>query len=131
MMKILFKSTGQSPNHYSFNGETITANQGDVSESFDLSTIQAGDKFQGVSVDTLDLNPTHIIRDAYRDSDGVLHVTLCQSVGPGNWGESQEFDASQYDPDAIHVEYKGGGAGQPWALTRRGKVDPNTDEVIE
>lgn len=130
-MKIQFKSTVQSPSRYSFDGETITAHQGDKSESFDLSAIQTGDKFHGVSVDTLDLSPAHIIRDVYRDDQGELHVTLCQAVGPGHWGESAEMDASEYDPDAIHVEFKGGGAGQPWARTRRGKVDPNTDEVIE
>lgn len=131
-MIVLFKSTGNAPEHYSFNGETVTAHRGDVSESFDLSSIETGDEFQGVSADTLDLSPAHIIRDAYRDESGELRVTLCQAVGPGHWGESAEMDASEYDPDAIHVEFKGiSRAGQPWACTRLGYVDPNTDEVLE
>ena len=129
-MKIKIISTANSPSHYSFNGDTIAAHQGGMSESLDLSTIQTGDKFQGVTVDTLDIAPPHIIRDAYRDGTGELHVTICQAVGPGDWGESQEFDATDYDPDAIHVEFKGAIAGTPWALTRRGKVNPETGEVI-
>jgi len=130
-MKIQMKSTGNSPDHYIFDGDTITAHSGDVSESFDLSALGSGGKFQSVEPETLDMNPAHIIRDAYRDDSGELHLTLCQAVGPGNWGTSEVFDAAEYDPEAIQVPFNGAAAGTPWALTRRGKVNPNTDEVID
>jgi hypothetical protein len=124
-MKLTIKSTGNSPDHYTFDGDTITAHSGDVSESFDLSALGSDDKFQGVEPETLDMNPAHIIRDAYRDDSGELHVTLCQAVGPGHWGKSDKFDSSEYDPDAIHVPFNGAAAGAPWALTRQGKKEPN------
>jgi len=129
-MQIKFLATGNSPTCYSISSEVITAFYNEASESFDLSALETNGKFTGVGVDTLSLNSQHIIRDAYRDDAGELHVTLCQAVGPGNWGESQEFDSSDYDPDVIHVEFKGAMAGTPWALTRRGKVNPETGEVI-
>ena len=123
-MKLKLISSYQSPDYYTFDGDVITAHSGDVSESFDLSALVHGDKFEGVEPDTLTLNPAHIIRDAYRDDSGVLHVTLCQAVGPGHWSESAEIDSADYDPDAIHVPFVKAAAGKPWALTRQGHTEP-------
>lgn len=109
-MKIKFLATGNAPTHYSFNGDVATAHYGDQQEDFDLSGLQHGDRFQGVSVDDLDLSPGHIIRAAERDSNGELHLTLCQKViaaqYPGKkarWREGLEIDAESYDPDACYV----------------------------
>lgn len=129
-MKIKLLATGNAPEYYSISGETITAHRGAKSESFDLSAIETGGEFLGITVDTLPLNAAHILRGAYRDDLGELHVTLCQAVGPGRWSESPEIDADVYDPDAIHAEFKGAAAGKPWALTKLGKVNPKTGEVI-
>ena len=130
-MKVRIYSKGDGPDHYTIDGEIIIANKGGQSESFDLSVLEQGDKFQGVEPNTLDFPGQHIVRDAYRDTEGELHVTLCQAVGPGNWSESAEFDASEYDPDAIQVPFLGESAGNAWALTQRGKMNPNTNEVID
>ena len=131
-MKSKFLATDSSPEYYEFDGDIITAHTDGLSESFDLSALGAVDKLQGVEPDTLPLASPHIIRDAYRDDGGELHVTLCQAVGPGHWGESMEFDSAEYDPDAIHVEYLDKShSGTPWALTRRGRVNPTTGETID
>lgn len=137
-MKITFLSTGNSPDYYSFDGEIITAYKDGQSESFDLSGFEEGDKFQGIGETNEDgefqpvlgMPGSQVIRDAYRDSVSELHVTLCQAVGPGHWGESAEFDSADYDPDAIHVPFNENGAGKPWALVRLGKVNPITGEVL-
>ncbi len=129
-MKLTMKSTGNSPEYYEFSGDTVTAHLDGQSESFDLSGLGSADQFQGVEPETLTLSPAHIIRDAYRDDSGELHVTLCQAVGPGDWGESQEFDSSDYAPDAIQVPFLGESAGRSYAVTRRGRVNPMTGEVL-
>ena len=66
---------------YEFNGETITAKyikNGKVdkesttqTDTFDLSVIEEGDKFEGVETDL----PIDVIVDAYRE-DGELFVKL-------------------------------------------------------
>lgn len=138
-MKIKFIPTGNSPDYYNFSGEEIMAYKDDEQESFDLSDLEKGDKFEGVGKQTenedgeinrepvLDMPGSQVIRDAHRDSDGELHITLCQAVGPGHWGESEEFDSNDYDPDTIYVEYNKykKHAGTPWALTRQGKTEVN------
>lgn len=122
-MKIKFLATGNAPTHYSFTGDVITAHRGVQPEDFDLSGLQHGDQFQGVSVDNLILSPGHVIRAAERDSNGELHVTLCQQVGPGHWKESGWMDAADYDPANIQVIYDRTKAhsGKPWAVTLEGK----------
>ena len=125
-MKIKFLATGNAPTHYSFAGETVTAHVNVISEDFDLSAISVGDKVTSVSVDTLDLNSGHILRDAYRDESGELYITLCQRVGPGHWSESDWMDVSDYNSDAIQVNFDSTKdfSGQPWAQTQLGKVIP-------
>ena len=121
-MKITFLATGDSPDYYTFSGETVTAHKDGIAESFDLSALEAGGEFTGVSIDALPLEPAHVIRHAYRDAE--LHVTLCQQVGPGHWRESAEIDSAEYDPDAIHAVFTADGVGTPWARTRQGKITP-------
>jgi hypothetical protein len=107
-MKLHFLATGDAPERYSFDGDTITAEQNDQSESWDLSSLQTGGKFQGITVDTLSLAPGHVIRGAYRDSGGELHVTLCQAVGANDWAEQDgEIDAADYDPAVAYVQLVG------------------------
>lgn len=104
-MKLHFLATGDAPERYSFDGDQITAHRNGQSESFDLSGLETGGEFLGVSVDTLTLAAGHIIRDASRDSNGELHVTLCQAVGPNHWTEGEgEIDASNYNPSMPYVQ---------------------------
>lgn len=123
-MKITFIPTGNAPSHYSFNGEIITAHCDDGSESFDLSQMAEGGQFTGLQVDTLPLPAPQIIRSAYRDETGELHVTLCQRVGAGHWESGGEINADQYNPDKVQVVYRKDRkhAGVPTAHTRLGRM---------
>jgi hypothetical protein len=102
-MKFKLLATGQSPDHYTFDGETITAHQGGLQESVDLSALEQGDRFDGIEPEVLTLPGSQIIRDAYRDEHGELHVTLCQAAGNGHWRESLEYDASEYVPGRRYI----------------------------
>lgn len=121
-MKIKILATGEAPTHYSFNNEVVTAYHNGLSESFDLSSIEFGDQFVGVSVDTLNLNMFHVIRDVYRDRLGELHLVLCQEVGAGHWRESDEFDSEFYKPEGIYAKYTNQKhAGTPSVVTSEGE----------
>ena len=122
-MKITVIPTGNAPTHYTFDGEVITAHYDGEAELFDLSVIPADGKFTGVGVDTLDLPASQIVRDAYRDSAGELHVTLCQKVGAGHWETGSEIDVTTYEPTQVQVVYNAtkAHAGTPWAITSTGK----------
>ena len=98
-MKITVIPTCTPVTHYAFNGETITAFCKGEQEDFDLSSLVASSQFQSVVVDTLDTSPSQIIRAAYRDESGELHVTLCQGVGSGHWEASDEIDSESYNPE--------------------------------
>ena len=76
IMKITVIPTGTPVTHYAFTGETITAFCKSEQEDFDLSSLVASAEFQSVVVDTLDTSPSQIIREAYRDDAGELHLTL-------------------------------------------------------
>ena len=125
-MKITVLATGNAPTHYSFNGDVITAHYDGLTENFDLSVIQSDNKFTGVSVDSLNLRDSQIIRAAYRDESGELHVTICQQVGDGHWEAGPEIDAADYQPDGINVVHREDkpSIGKPWAMTSIGKVEP-------
>ena len=120
-MKIKLLATGQSPDYYEFDGEVITAHKDGVSEVYDLSSFPVDGKF--TSADPV--NGVPAIRTVTRGSDGELHVTLCQQVGPGHWSESGWMDSGDYDPDAVHVvrDSNKPHAGKPWAKTRQGNVE--------
>jgi len=121
-MKITVIPTGNAPTHYSFSGEVITAHHDEETESFDLSVIPTDGKFTGVGVDTLDLPASQIVRDAYRDSAGELHVTLCQKVGSGHWETGITFDSADYNPELVLVKYRTDKpyAGYAYAITSTG-----------
>jgi hypothetical protein len=125
-MKITVLATGTAPTHYSFNGEVITAYYDGLAEDFDLSVIQSNNKFTGLSVDSLNRKASQIIRAAYRDESGELHVTICQQVGSGHWEAGPEIDAADYQPDGINVVLREDkpSTGKPWAMTSIGKVEP-------
>ena len=125
-MKITVLATGNAPTHYSFNGDVITAYYDGLAEDFDLSVIQSDNKFTGLSVDSLNRKASQIIRAAYRDESGELHVTLCQGVGSGHWEAGPEIDAADYQPDGINVVHREDkpSTGKPWAMTSIGKVEP-------
>jgi hypothetical protein len=107
-MKLHFLATGDAPERYSFDGDTITAEKNGVSEQFDLSTLQHGDPWPDVVVDDLPLSPGHVVRHAERDAQGELHVTLCQAVGSNDWTEQDGWiDASEYDPNTCYVRLVG------------------------
>jgi len=116
-MKITILATGQSVDYYTFSEETITAHLFDMSESYDLSSLEHGDQ---VSFEPISGIPA--IRAAERLSDGTLKVTLCQQVGPGHWKESEEFDSEDYNPDTVYVQYLNKPhSGRAWAKTKNGK----------
>ena len=123
-MKITVIPTGNAPTHYSFSGEVITAHHDGETESFDLSVIPTDGKFTGVGVDTLDLSASQIVRGAYRDSAGELHVTLCQKVGAGHWEASDELDSESYNPDTVYVKLNQEKefSGTPKVTTRQGAM---------
>lgn len=123
-MKIKLLATGSAPTHYSFEGELVTAYYDGKSEVFDLSSIEFGDEFVDISVDELNLHGFHVIRDAYRDSVGELHITLCQQVGPGHWSESDEMDSTDYNPKSVYAVYDKNRqhADVPWVITSEGKL---------
>ena len=123
-MKITVIPTGNAPTHYSFNGETVTSHHDDATEDFDLSVVPADGQFTGANVDNLELPASQIIRDAYRDSAGELHVTLCQGVGSGHWEASDVIDSASYNPDTVYVKLNQEKAfsGTPKVTTREGVV---------
>jgi len=123
-MKITVMPTGTPVTHYAFSGETITAFCAGEQEDFDLSSLVASAEFQSVVVDTLDTPPSQIIREAYRDDAGELHVTICQSVGPGHWEASDVLDSASYNPDIVYVKLNQEKAfsGTPKVTTRQGAV---------
>ena len=125
-MKITVLATGNAPTHYSFNGDVITAYYNGIAEDFDLSVIQPDNKFTGLNVDSLNRRASQIIRGAYRDESGELHVIICQQVGSGHWEAGPEIDAADYQPDGINVVLREDkpSTGNPWAMTSIGKVEP-------
>jgi hypothetical protein len=106
IMKIKLLATGQSPTSYTFDGDIVTAHLGAATEEFDLTDLEHGDKFEGVEPDTLELPGSQIIRDAFRDEDGVLHVTLTEASGNGRWAESEWMDAEDYHPANTYIRIK-------------------------
>ena len=123
-MKITVIPTATPVTHYAFSGETITAFCKGEQEDFDLSSLLASAEFQSISVDTLDTSPSQIIREAYRDATGELHVTLCQGVGAGHWEASDVLDSASYNPDTVYVKLNQDKefSGTPKSFTRQGAV---------
>ena len=123
-MKITVIPTSNAPTHYTFNGEVITAYYDGETESFDLSVIPADGEFKGVLADTVNLPSSQILRDAYRNSAGELHVTLCQKVGAGHWEASDVLDSASYNPDTVYVKLNQEKAfsGTPKVTTRQGAM---------
>lgn len=102
-----FLATGQAPDSYTFSGDVITAHTMQASEDFDLSGLAHGDEFEGVEPATLELPGTQIIRDAHRDEQGELHVTLCQRTPENIWEESDPVDPANYDPNTRYIKNVG------------------------
>ena len=123
-MKITVIPTATPVTHYAFEGETITAFVNGEQEDFNLSALVASAEFQSVSVDILATSPSQIIREAYRDEAGELHVTLCQGVGSGHWEASDVLDSASYNPDNVYVKLNQEKAfsGTPKVTTRQGAV---------
>lgn len=122
-MELKILATGIAPDYYEIKSELITAHLGDESDIYDLSALEEGDTVTEVS----EVGGIQPIRHATREN-GELKVTLCQRVGPGHWSESGWFDASEYDPDAVHVVFDEAKAfaGTPVAYTRQGETKPET-----
>lgn len=111
-MKLKFLATAQSPSYYSFDGEVLTAHVGNQQESVDLSELEHGDKFGGIEPEVLILPGSQIIRDAYRDEQGDLHLALCQASWSGRWQESEWIDVDEYHPANIYIKKRVGGIYQ-------------------
>lgn len=95
-MKIKFLATNNSPD-YTITGETING--------LDLSVFEHGDQF--IRNETTDEAG---IRNAYRDEQGILHVTLMQTViasqlagFKAHWREGPYIDSEEYDPNTCYV----------------------------
>jgi len=99
---------GNAPTHYSFNGDVLTAYYNGASESFDLSSLVYGASFEGFDIDVLELEPGFVMRGAYRDDLGELHLILCQRVSAGHWQQGEEFDSTAYIPEKSQVIYNKG-----------------------
>ena len=123
-MKITVIPTATLVTHYAFNGEITTAFCKGEQEDFDLSSLVASAEFQSVVVDTLDTSPSQIIREAYRDESGELHVTLCQGVGSGHWEASDVIDSESYNSDTVYVKLNPEKefSGTPKVTTRQGAM---------
>lgn len=102
-MKLQFLATGQAPDSYHINGETITVNNREKSEDIDLSLLEEGGVFKGVELDVIELSASRVIRNAER-RDGELYVTLCQPAGSGYWRKSDWIDANKYNPDETYIQ---------------------------
>jgi hypothetical protein len=123
-MKLTMIPTATPVTHYAFSGEVITAFCKGEQEDFDLSSLVASAEFQSISVDTLDTSPSQIIRAAYRDEAGELHVTLCQKAGSGHWEASDVLDSASYNPDTVYVKLNQEKefSGTPKVTTRQGAM---------
>ena len=79
-----------------------------IMETFDFSLLQFGGEFEGVEPAIINIPATQIIRSAYRDELGILHVELCQKIsGGGAWIESDWIDATDFVPDTRYI-YRSG-----------------------
>lgn len=109
-MKIKFKAIGQTaPDGYAIDGETVNG--------IDFSMIEHGGKFTGK-----DETKAAGIRNAERDADGELWITLCQQVGSGHWRGSDWIDAGEYDPAKVYVKkLDKPHAGKAWAKNGKGE----------
>lgn len=102
-MQIKFLATANAPDFYEFDGDFVTAYYNNQSDTFDFSNLQNEDKFEGTETD-LGLSNSHIIRNAERDENGELHVTLCKKAPKGHWRESDWLDANDYDADKRYIK---------------------------
>lgn len=120
-MEIKIKAVGvPTPDWYEFEGDVITVHVGDVVDSYDFTNMPNG----AFLTDAEPVNGVTCIRDAIREEDGTLKVTLVQRVGDGHWEESDWMDSSEYDPDGINVVFIKSGGTIPTCYTRSGKVSP-------
>lgn len=109
-MNIVFLATFQSPDYYEFpGGDIIRAFYDGQSEDFDLSSLEIGDEFKDLIVDTLPLDSGQIIRNAVRAEDGILHLDLCQHVERGegytnSWIVSDPIDSDDYDQSTLYIK---------------------------
>lgn len=78
-MKIKLLATGQSPDYYTIDGETIIAHVGEQQEEIDLSDFPEEAKWEGAETEVLELRGSQIIRNVDR-VDGELEVILCQKA---------------------------------------------------
>ena len=105
-MKVKFLAVKESPERYSFDGETVTAHYRGGKDTFDLSAFKSGDALVGLET-TLDLDGGFIIRNIKRNN-GILYVTLCQKPSKGHWrGIGEWIDADDYDPNKMYIKEVG------------------------
>lgn len=103
-MKITLLPFGIGPDHYTFDGEAVTAHYDGVSESYDLSGMPEGATL--ASADPVNGMPA--IHAATRIS-GELHVALFHRVIAGqypgrkaHWRTGDPIDATEYDPNTCY-----------------------------
>ena len=140
-MKIRFTPQIDGPEYYDLdNNDIITAYKDNISENYDLSSLEYGGELLGIKSDVIDVHQKYesedgkietvdftryfVIRDAHRDELNELYVTLCQVVKPDHWGASDWIDSSEYDPNKVYVDYRGSNYSTAWVLTKNGKVSP-------
>lgn len=108
-MKVKFLATGTAPDMYTISGEIVNG--------IDLSIIEHGGKFIG-SDDTRAAG----IRNAERDENNELWVTLKQEVGAGHWREGEWIEAGDYDPEVVYVvKLDKPHAGKAWVKNGKGE----------
>lgn len=103
-MRIKFLATGDSPDFYEFSNELLTIHKDGVRESVDFSQLDTEDKYEGIEFDYIPLPYSQVVREAFRDGKGILHLTLCQRDGDGVWRESDWMDSKDYIKGNIYVK---------------------------
>ena len=112
-MKIIYTLRGTNYNddiEYTFDGETITAKyitNGKIDEesttqedTFDLSVIEEGDKFEGIETDL----PIDVIVDAYREN-GELYVKLAWMPLKSKERKEKFGVEKRYITEDLYTEY--------------------------
>jgi len=77
-MKIKFLATAQSPDCYSFDGETVIAHYNGLSERFDLSQFSSRARLQGCYIPRVVMSLLYVIL-------GVIHQVNCLLLYVKEW----------------------------------------------
>jgi len=102
-MKIKFLATSNAPSSYKFINDVVVANHHGAQIEIDLSSLDYGDKVESIEIDGEE--QSSVIREVFRDKNGVLNAILCQKAPlNSNWVESDWIDSSDYDKNILYIK---------------------------